>query len=67
MAEGAGAKTDEERPAPPAPPGRPGFLDYWLGSKEGRSRMLWWIWVLSILFMGLGYGLIFWIFSRGGM
>jgi len=44
-----------------------GWLDYYLGTKEGRARLIWIIWISSLLFMGVGYGLIFWIFFRGGL
>lgn len=67
MAEGDRAGGAEGEPLPDAPPRRPGFLDYWLGTKEGRSRLLLIIWAVSLIFMGLGYGLIFWIFFRGGL
>ncbi|MBM4248719.1 MAG: hypothetical protein FJ149_04675 [Euryarchaeota archaeon] len=57
-----------ERHPPPRPPERPaGFLDHYLGTKEGRARLLFWIWVSSIAFMGIGYALIFVIFIRGGL
>ncbi len=67
MAGGGGAKAEEGPTAPPAKSDRPGILDYWLGTNAGRARLLWWIWVLSVIFLGLGYGLVFWIFSRGGL
>jgi hypothetical protein len=53
MAEGAGVK--------------PGLLDYYLGTKEGRAKLLILIWVLSLAVLGLGYGLMFWIFFGGGL
>jgi hypothetical protein len=66
MAEEAGGRRGDEAPAPDTAP-RPRGLDYWLGTKEGRSRLLLIIWALSLIFMGIGYGLIFWIFARGGL
>jgi len=67
MAEIDGAGKAEGQPSPGAAPRPPGFLDYWLGTKEGRARLLLIIWAVSLIFMGLGYGLIFWIFFRGGL
>jgi len=55
-------------PAGASAAGRPqGLLDYYLGTREGRSRLMVMILVLSLLFTGIGYGLIFWIFMRGGI
>jgi len=45
----------------------PGFLDYYLGTGEGRAKLLMIIWVLSLIVTGVGYGLMVWIFMRGGM
>lgn len=68
MAEGAGGGMGEPTPSPStAGASRPSGLDYWLGTKEGRARLLLWIWVASVAFMGIGYALIFWIFIRGGL
>ncbi len=44
-----------------------GRLDHYLGTGEGRSRLLWLILVLSLIVMGIGYGVIFWIFVQGGI
>ena len=43
------------------------WLDYYLGTKEGRARLLLIIWISSLVFMGIGYALIFWIFFKGGL
>lgn len=67
MAEGAGDAKGEEAPPTEGAPRPPGILDRYLGTKEGRARLILWIWVASVIFMGIGYGLIFWIFIRGGL
>jgi hypothetical protein len=46
---------------------KPKGLDYWLGTKEGRARLLVVFWVTSVTFMAFGYGLIIWIWLRGGL
>jgi len=43
----------------------PGILDYYLGTRQGRARLVMIIWALSLIVTGLGYGLMFWIFIRG--
>lgn len=55
----------------PAPPvgektGKKG-LDYYLGTREGRSRLLFVLWIVSVTVMGVGYALILWIWLRGGI
>lgn len=45
----------------------PGILDHYLGTKEGRARLVLIIWALSLIVTGVGYGLMFWIFIRGGL
>ena len=45
----------------------PGILDYYLGTKEGRARLVLIIWALSLIVTGVGYALMFWIFIRGGL
>jgi len=52
----------EEARTPNAPGTRPGLLDHYLGTKEGRARLLVIFWIISLAFLGLGYGLMFWIF-----
>jgi len=42
-----------------------GWLDYYLGTKEGRARLLVIFWILSLAVLGVGYGLMFWIFFGG--
>lgn len=44
---------------------KPAGLDYWLGTAEGRSRLLVIFWVTSVAFMAFGYILIFWIWMHG--
>ena len=81
MAEGKRAQTGGGREGPALGPGGvplspakedgvrrpPGLLDYYLGTKEGRARLIMIIWVLSLIVTGIGYGLMAWIFMRGGL
>lgn len=42
-------------------------LDYWLGSKEGRKKLFILFWVVSMSMVFLGYGLMLWIATHGGL
>ena len=38
-----------------------------LTTSEGRERLLKLIWLISTAMLALGYGIIFWIWLRGGI
>lgn len=61
-------KEPYEAPAPPGEgkKGRRG-LEYYLGTNEGRSRLMLILWAVSLAVMGIGYALILWIWLHGGL
>ena len=55
-----------ERLPPENAPRAPG-ADYYLGDREGRSKLLVIFWVISLGMTGLGFALMVWIWMRGGL
>ena len=61
-------KAPDTEPAPPGgeKTGSKG-LDYYLGTREGRSKLLLVFWIVSIGVMVFGYALVLWIWFHGGL
>jgi len=45
---------------------KPRGMDYFFGTKEGRSRLLIIIWLISLAMTAAGFVFMAWIFFRGG-